>query len=312
MKDIETESVGEANSRSKALNLELDATSHSAITPEQSVTGDELLVIVPPSGWISINWIEIWRFRELLYFLAWRDIKVRYKQTVMGAAWAVLQPFMTMIVFTIFFGRLGGLDTKTGGAPYPIYVYAGLLPWTFFANTISTASLALVTNANLITKVYFPRMLLPLATAGVALVDLAVSFGVLFVMMGYYHTGVTLHVLLVPALLASTVLVATGVGLILSALTVAYRDFRYVVPFLVQIWMFATPVIYPSSIIPVRFRWALSLNPMAGLIDGFRAAFLNRPIVWSSIYASTAISFVTFIIGASYFRHVERRFSDII
>lgn len=271
-----------------------------------------ILIIEPPKGWIAINWPELWRGRELLYFLSWRDVKVRYKQTIMGAAWAVLQPLMTMAVFTIFFGRLAGLEKLTGGSPYPIYVYAGLLPWTFFANTVTNSSNSLVGNSNLITKVYFPRLLLPLATAGVALVDLAVSFVVLLIMMAYYRTPLSWQLLLVPFLLCGTVLVATGVGMLLSALTVAYRDFRYVVPFLIQLWMFATPVIYPLNIVAPKFRWLLSINPMAGLIDGFRSAFLARPVSWVAIGVSSLVSIGVFLYGAIYFRRVERRFADII
>jgi lipopolysaccharide transport system permease protein len=269
-------------------------------------------IIEPPRGWTSIDWAEIWRYRELLYFLTWRDIKVRYKQTVLGAAWAVLQPLLTMVVFTIFFGRLAGLSSKTGGIPYPIYVYAGLLPWTFFANALSGSGSSLVGSSNLITKVYFPRLVIPLATVGAGLVDLAVSLVVLLVLMAFYGTALSWQLVLAPFFLAGIILAAAGVGSLLAALTVAYRDFRYVVPFMVQIWMFVTPVIYPLSIIPERWRWLLSLNPMAGLIEGFRSAFLARPLEWPHIGLSLAVSAFLFLIGAAYFRKVERSFADII
>jgi lipopolysaccharide transport system permease protein len=269
-------------------------------------------VIEPLRGWVGINGSEIWRYRELLYFLTWRDVKIRYKQTVLGAAWAILQPFMTMVVFSIFFGRLAGLGQKTGGVPYPIYVYAGLLPWTFFANSIATGGNCLVGNSNLITKVYFPRLVIPLASVGAGLVDLAVSFLVLVGMMAYYRTVFSWQLLLVPLFLLGTILAATGVGTILSALTVTYRDFRYVIPFAVQLWMFVTPVIYPPTVVPQRWHLLLSLNPMAGLVDGFRAAFLGTAADWQGIGISLAVSTLLFLGGAVYFRSVERSFADTI
>jgi len=269
-------------------------------------------VIRPAEGWIRIDWRELWQFRELLYFLTWRDVKIRYKQTALGAAWAVLQPFLTMVVFALFFGRLAGLDRKTGGVPYPIYVYAGLLPWTFFASALAASGNSLVGSSNLITKIYFPRLSIPLAAVGAGLVDLAVSFTVLVGLMLFYRTPLSWQLLLVPLFLAGTVLVATGVGALLAALTVAYRDFQYVVPFMIQLWLFVTPVIYPSSIVPERWRWVLFLNPMAGLIEGFRAAFLARPLDWPAIALSVLISLGLFLAGTAYFQQVEDRFADII
>ncbi|MGC8669457.1 MAG: ABC transporter permease [Chthonomonadales bacterium] len=271
-----------------------------------------LRVIEPPKGLTGINWGELWRYRELLYFLTWRDVKVRYKQTVLGAAWAILQPLTQMVVFTIFFGRLAGIGQKTGGTPYPIYVYAGLLPWTFFANSVTNCANALVGNTNLITKVYFPRLVIPFATVGAALVDLAVSFAVLIALMLWYGTHLTWQIAYVPLFLVGTLLAAGGVGSLLSALTVAYRDFRYVVPFLIQIWLFVTPVIYPSKMVPGRWRWLLDLNPMSGLIEGFRAAFLGGRMDWPHIALSFAVSAALFLAGAVYFRSTERRFADII
>jgi lipopolysaccharide transport system permease protein len=269
-------------------------------------------VIEPPAGWRGIPWKEIWQYRELLYFLTWRDVKIRYKQTVLGAAWAILQPFMTMVVFALFFGRLAGLGHKTAGIPYPIYVYAGLLPWTFFANAIGSSGNSLVGSSNLITKVYFPRMVIPLAAVGAGLVDLAVSFTVLLALMLYYRTPVSWQLMAVPLFLAGTVLVATGIGSLLSALTVSYRDFQYVVPFMIQLGLFVTPVIYPPSIVPATWRWLLFVNPMAGLIEGFRAAFLARPLDWPHIGISLLVAIALFIIGTAYFQHVENRFADVI
>lgn len=269
-------------------------------------------VIEPPRGVLGINWKEIWNYRELLYFMMWRDIKVRYKQTVLGAAWALLQPIMTMIVFTVFFGHVAGLSKKTGSIPYPIFTYAGLLPWTFFANSIIKSGNSLVADSNLITKVYFPRLIVPFASIAAGLVDLGLSFVVLLAMMLYYGTPITAQILMVPVFLVGTILTAVGVGTVLSALTVSFRDFRYVVPFLTQIWMYATPVMYPSSLIAKKWLWVLALNPMAGLIDGFRAAFLGQPINWPPIGISMAVSAVLFLISAIYFRSVEQAFADII
>jgi lipopolysaccharide transport system permease protein len=269
-------------------------------------------VIEPSGNGIGLDAGEIWRYRELLYFLTWRDVKIRYKQTALGAAWAVLQPVMTMIVFTIFLGRLAGLEQKTGGIPYPIFAYSALLPWTFFANAISSSGNSLVGSSHLITKVYFPRLIIPLAAVGAGLVDFCISFVVLLGLMAWYGTALTWQLTLVPLFLLSTVLVATGVGTFLAALTVAYRDFKYVVPFMVQLWMFVTPVTYPSSIIPEQWRWAMSLNPMYGLIEGFRAAFLAQPLDWAHIGLSLVVSCALFLLGAAYFRKVERRFADII
>ena len=274
--------------------------------------GSEVQQIRPAKGWVGLDLPELWRYRELFYFLIWRDVKIRYKQTALGASWAILQPLMTMIVFTVFFGRLAGLDKRTGDIPYPLYVFAGLLPWTFFATAVNNSGNSLVNNANLITKVYFPRLVIPLAAVGAALVDLAISFVVLVCMMGWYQTTLTWQLVLLPVYLLGTIVTAMGVGTLLSALTVAYRDFRYVVPFMIQLWMFITPVIYPPSIVPERWRLVYSLNPMAGLIDGFRAAFFGSGPDWNGTSISLLVAFGVFIVGAVYFRRVERRFADIV
>jgi lipopolysaccharide transport system permease protein len=269
------------------------------------------LVIEPPRGLAQLDFRELWRYRELLYFLTWRDVKVRYKQTALGAAWAILQPVLTMVVFSLFFGRLAGLGEKTD-LPYPIYVYAGLLPWQFFAGSVANCGASLVGSANLITKVYFPRLVIPLAAVGAALVDLGVAFLVLVGMMAWYGIALTPQLLLLPLCLLGAVLAAAGVGTLLAALTVAYRDFRYVVPFLVQIWMFVTPVIYPTSIVPERWRWLFALNPMAGIIDGFRAALLGAPVQPGPLALSLAVALALFGAGAAYFQKVEESFADVI
>jgi lipopolysaccharide transport system permease protein len=275
--------------------------------------GSNRQVIRAQSGLAALNWEELWRYRELLYFLTWRDVKIRYKQTVLGAAWAVLQPFITMVIFSIVLGRMANMQQFVpNGVPYPIYVFAALLPWTFFANAITNSSNSLVGSANLITKVYFPRLCIPLAAVAAGVVDFLVSALVLMAMMLFYHVPVTPQIVLAPVLLAGCALVATGVGTLLSALTVEFRDFRYVVPFLVQVWMYASPVIYPAQIVHGALRPFYFLNPMAGLIEGFRGAFLGTPLDLSSVSLALALSVACFVGGAAYFRAVERRFADII
>lgn len=268
------------------------------------------VVITPREGWQLPDWRDLREFRELLFFLAWRDVKVRYKQTVLGAAWAILQPLLAMVIFTVFFGRLAKVPSD--GMPYPLFVYAALVPWTLFANAVSTGGQSLVGNANLISKVYFPRVLVPASSVGVALLDFCIASLIIAGMMVYYHVAASLTLLLVPLLVALTALAALGVGILLAALTVSYRDFRYVLPFLIQIWMFATPVVYPASLVPERWRWALAVNPMAGIIEAFRAALTGRPIAWDTLGVSALVATTVFIFGMMYFHRVERRFVDVI
>lgn len=294
------------------VGMGLDGHHTISVAHGQIAAVGEIQHIRPPRGWSGLNLAELWRYRELFYFLTWRDVKIRYKQTALGAAWAILQPVMTMVVFTIFFGRLAGLNKFTHGIPYPVYVFAGLLPWTFFANAVGNSANSLVGSSNLITKVYFPRLVIPFAAVGAALVDLAVSFGVLLVMMAWYHTAITWQLALIPMFAAGTVVAAMGVGTLISAMTVSYRDFRYVVPFLIQIWMFVTPVIYPAEMVPAKWRLVYSINPMAGLIDGFRAAFLGTPLNWTETALSLAIAVALLLVGTIYFRRAERSFADII
>ena len=282
------------------------------MTTSQTADSGEVLVIRPATRWSGVPLREIWAFRELLLLFTWREIKIRYRQTALGALWALLQPLAMMLTFTIFFGRMAGLAHAVGNVAYPIYVYAGLLPWTFFANAVLNSGTSVQSSASLITKVYFPRLVIPLSAVGAALVDFAVALTVLAALMVWYHTALTWQILLVPALILVTVVAATAVGTIASALIVAYRDFRYVIPFAIQLWMFLTPVIYPLSLAPPRFRWILKLNPMAGLIDGFRAAFLGVPPDWVGMGISTVFAFLLLWAGAAYFRRLERRFADII
>ncbi len=271
---------------------------------------EHLTVIEPPSGWRMLDLRELWAYRELLWVLTMRDVKVRYKQTVLGVAWAVIQPVMTMVVFSVVFGRLANIPSD--GFPYPVFVYAALLPWTFFANALSTAGTSLVGSAHLVSKVYFPRLIIPLASVGAGLVDLAISTAILLVLMLYFGVPVTWHLLAAPVLLAAVVFTALGVGTLLAALTVAYRDFRFVVPFMVQVWLYATPVVYPLSLIPERWQWAMFLNPMTGVVEGFRAAFLARTFDLPGLGLSFLVATLFFAAGVAYFERVERRFADII
>jgi lipopolysaccharide transport system permease protein len=269
-------------------------------------------VVEAKPGWQVIDLGELWRYRELLYFLTLRDIKVRYKQTVLGAAWAVLQPLATMLVFSLFFGRVAGNPSST--VPYPLFVLAGLIPWMFFSNAIGLAGQSVVGNQNLVTKIYFPRLFIPMGAVGAGLVDLAVSFVMLVVMMLWYGMAPGWSFLWLPFLTFGLVIAALGVGTLLSALTVAYRDFRYAVPFLVQFWMFATPCIYMQTRVspnPNLIR-LLPLNPAYGLIANLRQAMLGGSIDPYSLAVSSAVSVVSLVIGCLYFRRVEREFADII
>ncbi|MCZ6675178.1 MAG: ABC transporter permease [Verrucomicrobia bacterium] len=266
--------------------------------------------VMPQKGWHMPDFKELWAYRELLLVLALRDIKVRYKQTVLGVTWAIIQPLTTMLIFTIIFGRLAKIPSE--GYPYAIFVYAALLPWTFFANALSTSGNSLVGSSNLVSKIYFPRLIIPMASIGGGLVDFLFSTVILFLLMIHFDVVWTSNLLMAPLLLLGVMLTALGVGSLLSALTVSYRDFRFVVPFLIQIWMFLSPVVYGVGFIPEKWRWLLLLNPMTGYIDGFRAAFLGKSFDWTALGGSTILSLSIFVIGIAYFTKVERRFSDVI
>jgi len=266
--------------------------------------------IEPRSGRLRIDLRELWEYRELLWILALRDIKVRYKQTVLGVLWAILQPLTAMAIFSVVFGRLAKLPSD--GLPYPLFVFAALLPWTFFANAVTNSGNSLIGSANLVSKVYFPRLVIPLAAAGGVLLDFAVSSAILLLLMLFYGVGWSLNLLAAPLLVLALGFIALGVGTLLSALNVAYRDFRYVIPFLVQVWMFATPVVYPASLVPEDWRWLLYVNPMAGVVEGFRSAFLGLPFDIEGLGISFAIGAALFMAGVLHFNRVERRFADII
>lgn len=253
---------------------------------------------------------ELWGAKELLYFLTWRDVKVRYKQTALGAGWAILQPLLTMIVFTVFFGRLAKVPSD--GLPYPIFSFAALLPWTYFAQSLTQSSNSLVGSSNLLKKIYFPRLVIPLSSVLSGLVDFATAFLVLLAMMVYYRVGVSAAIFLMPLFLALATMTALGVGLWLSALNVKYRDVRYTIPFLTQIWLFATPVAYPSSMLHDPWRTLFGLNPMAGVVEGFRWAILGSSPPGAMIWTSIAVSGILLYTGLRYFRKVERSFADVV
>jgi lipopolysaccharide transport system permease protein len=274
---------------------------------------DEPIVVIEPRGSLkALDLKELWAYRELLYFLTWRDVKVRYKQTFLGVAWAVIQPLFTMVIFTLFFGRLAGLDQRTGGIPYPLFAYAGLLPWTFFANALTSSGNSLVGSANLITKVYFPRMVVPTAAVAAGLIDFAIGFLLLIPLMIYYQVAPSWNLLMVPVLVALITILATAVGMWLSALNVKYRDIRFALPFLIQLWMFVSPIIYPASILPERWRWLLELNPLTGIIEGFKSALFDQQFNWRSITISAVLTLFALVYAAFSFSRVERRFADIV
>lgn len=285
----------------------------SAASTQPHVPHTELptLRISPPSRWTSIDFRELWEYRELLYFLIWRDVKVRYKQTALGAAWAVIQPFFMMVVFSLFFGRLAKVPSD--GIPYPVFTFCALLPWQLFANALTESSNSLVGNQNLITKVYFPRLVVPISAVLGGLVDFAIAFVILLGMMLYYGIVPGWAIVTLPGFILLAVLTALGVGLWLSALNVQYRDVRYTINFLVQFWLFLTPVAYPSSIVPEKWRPLYGLNPMAGVVEGFRWALLGKSqppgaMLWVSVAAVIVILFG----GLYYFRKMEQQFADIV
>lgn len=266
-------------------------------------------VIQPRLGWIAVDWRELWESREILLFLVLRDVKVRYKQTVLGVLWAALQPLLTMAIFTVIFGRFAKIPSE--GLPYAVFVFAGLLPWTFFSNAVTQASQSLVNQQALLTKIYLPRLFVPGAAIGGGLIDLGISGVVFLGIMLLYGVMPGWGFLAVPLLVVLTAAAALGAGLSLAALTVTYRDFRYVVPFMIQSWMYVSPVIYPVSVVPPQWQWLLALNPMAGIIDAFRSALLGLPWNFTTLGVSTASALVFLVYGLFYFRKAERRFADI-
>ncbi|UCG14841.1 MAG: ABC transporter permease [Deltaproteobacteria bacterium] len=277
----------------------------------RSANGAPLVLIRPTRGWVSLKLDELWEYRELLYFLTWRDIKVRYKQTVLGAGWAIIQPFFTMVVFSLFFGKLAKVPSD--GIPYPIFAYAALVPWSFFANGLNQSSNSLVGNANLIKKVYFPRLVIPLSGVISGLVDFSLAFAVLLAMMLFYGIFPTINIIWLPFLLTLGFVTSLGVGLWLSAMNVQFRDVRYTVPFLVQFWLFATPIAYPSSLLAEPWRTLFGLNPMVGVVEGFRWALLGTDTAPGPIIVVSSLMALALLVGgAFYFRRMERTFADVV
>lgn len=269
------------------------------------------IIIRPSRGWVPLKLADLWEYRELLYFLIWRDVKVRYKQTVLGAAWAIIQPFFTMVVFSVVFGRLAKIPSD--GLPYPVFAYCALLPWQLFAHALTESGNSLVASQNLITKVYFPRLVIPLAAVLAGLVDFAIAFLVLLAMMAYYGIAPTAAVATLPLFLLLALTTALGVGLWLSALNVQYRDVRYTIPFLTQFWLFATPVAYPASLVPEPWRAVLGLNPMAGVVEGFRWALLGTAHAPGSMLTVSVVVVLALLVGGLYyFRRMEKTFADVV
>ena len=271
----------------------------------------EIIRIQPSKGWVSLGLHELWAFRELLFFLVWRDIKVRYKQTVLGAAWAIIQPVLTMVVFSLFFGKLASMPSD--GVPYPIFSFTALVPWTFFATGLTLSSQSLVGSSNLIKKVYFPRLAIPIATVLSGIVDFVLAFAVLLCMMPFFDRLPTLNVIWLPLFVLLALCTSLGVGLWLSALNVQYRDVRYVVPFVTQLWLFATPIAYPSSLLAEPWRTVYGLNPMAGVVEGFRWALLGTSgLPLSLVLMSSGTALLLLVSGLFYFRRMERTFADTV
>jgi len=285
-----------------------DLVTNQASTPLKDIPVTD---ITPPRGWFQTDFAELWQFRELIYFFVWRDIKIRYKETVIGAAWAVLQPLTTMLVFSVIFGRLAKISS--GGLPYPVFYYSALLPWVYFAGALQNATSSVVEQRGVITKVYFPRLVLPLAAMGAGLLDLAIGLVVFLGMLLYYRLHPGKAILLLPIFLLLAIATALGAGLWLSALNALYRDVRYATSFLVQFWMFLSPVVYPSRLVPARWRWLYGLNPMAGVVEGFRWCLTGRGQAPGLLLAASAGGVIVVLMGGMlFFRRMEATIADVI
>jgi lipopolysaccharide transport system permease protein len=301
---------------SKAVSPKLPGSSTSTVPRDESSFTESVAAseretrIKSEEAGVDLNLGELWQFRELLYFLTLRDIKVRYKQTVMGVAWVIIQPLLTVLIFTLVFNRF--VRFETGPLPYPLFALSGLLLWLFFANAVTNSTNSLLSNSNLITKVYFPRLFIPAASVGAGLVDLGVAFLLLVTLCIYYGLALKLTLLLIPFLILLMALLALGVGLLSAATTVKYRDLRHALPFIIQLWMFASPVIYPASLVPPKWKWLLLINPVAGIIEGFRAALTGQPFDYLHLSISAAITFVLLIFSVYVFRRFEDTFADVV
>ncbi|HET7434387.1 MAG TPA: ABC transporter permease [Thermoanaerobaculia bacterium] len=272
---------------------------------------DSVLVIEPSPAWRPVDLGEVWRYRELLFFFVWRDVKVRYKQTVLGVAWAVIQPLFAMLIFAFFFGRIARLPSD--GMPYPLFTYAGLLPWTFFANAVNAGSQSLIGSAHLVSKVYFPRILVPIAAVSTGLVDFFFALIMLVPLLVWQDVTPFPRALIgIPVAIAVTYILGFGISCWLSALVVRFRDLRHVIPFVVQIWMFATPIVYPLSLVPEKWRAAVGLNPMVSVVEAFRGSIFGRPLPWSGLLYALIVGVVLIVTGSIYFRRLERSFADVM
>ena len=283
-----------------------------SLAQQAHVAATRVRIIEPGKASLRVMFNDLWRCRELLYFLTWRDIKVRYKQASLGVLWAVVQPILTMVVLSIFFGRLAGIAKHTGSTPYPVFVYSGLLAWNFFSGALSASGTSVISNAALITKIRFPRILLPIAAVSGELIDFVIAFLVLMGLMLCYHVPISASVVLIPFLVMGVAAIALGLGSIFSALTVRYRDFKFIIPFMLQIGMFATPVIYPSSAVPPKWHVLLLINPLNGWISAFRGILLRSPVDWHALCVSALVSIGVLLAGLNYFRAAERTFAEVI
>lgn len=299
------------NGRPHALDISAKTDDIQKPLPQRDVLPDKPLSIIQSSKfWVPLDLHDVWTHRELLYFLTWRDLKVRYKQTLLGVVWVVIQPLLMTFVFNIFLGRLARVPSN--GIPYAIFAYTGLLPWTFFSGAISVSSNSIVGNANLITKVYFPRMIIPGAAVGAKLVDFAVSFLILIGLMIYYKISVTQNILMLPIFIVLITVFSLGIGMLISALNVKYRDVGAILPVALQLWMFASPIIYSSTLVPAPWRRIYALNPLVGIVEGFRSALFGLEFDWIAITISTVFTFALFICSAYAFRHMESSFADVV
>jgi lipopolysaccharide transport system permease protein len=294
---------------------QIDATDDKSLLPfparHEDGPAESVLVLAPPGARPRVDIRELWAYRSLIFFMVWRDLKVRYAQTVLGAGWAIMQPLLTVVVFTVIFGKFAGVPSD--GVPYAVFSLAAVVPWTYFSTSFSTATVSLVNNSVMLTKVYFPRLVLPLSAVIAGLVDFAIAFVIaLIVMLAYRITPSPLALVLVPLLVLTLTVTAAGVGCWLAALAIQYRDVKHVAPFLVQIWMYASPIVYPMSIVPAKYRWLYALNPMVGIVEGFRAVLLGTSRVpWGPIGTAMLVAAVLLLSGVRYFRHAEHRFADV-
>lgn len=310
MNYVSTERPVEPDAVPQSVSADISESPSVSHTNSYNLPEKPVVLIEAGKSWVALNLRDLWAYRELLYFLVWRDIKVRYKQTVLGAAWAILQPLVTMIIFTYFFGKLARVPTE--GVPYPIFFYTGLLLWTYFSNAVTSGANSLIGNTNLITKVYFPRLIIPASAVGAGLVDFAIASVLLIGLLVYYRFPVTPGYAMLIPLVALTTGFALGMSVWLAALNVRYRDVRYALPFLIQVWLFVSPIIYPSSLVPEEWRWMMLLNPLTGIIESFRASLFGKEFHWLALGYSTLFTLLLLVYSSYTFRRMEKHFAEFI